>query len=271
MPTHSVSHTGVSHTGVGHTGVSLTLGRDFARAVDPCVLARDCGIVPDPIQSELLTTTARKTLVCCCRQWGKSTTTAIVALHEALYAAPAMVVVISPSQPQSTELFKKIHGFWQQLPGAPAAEQESLTRMELANGSRIISLPGSEKTVRGYSAATLIIMDEAARIPDELLASVTPMLATTDGRLIALSTPAGKRGWFYEIWHNGDNSWHRIKVAATDCARISPEFLAAELKLLGPQRYSEEYCLQFVDNAEAVFLTSIIQAAFTSEVTPLWA
>ena len=153
----------------------------------------------------------------------------------------------------------------------PLPEQESLTRMELANGSRIISLPGSEKTVRGYSAATLIIMDEAARIPDELLASVTPMLATTDGRLIALSTPAGKRGWFYEIWQTMATTPAPYQGRGHRLRWISPEFLAAELKLLGPQRYSEEYCLQFVDNAEAVFLTSIIQAAFTSEVTPLWA
>src|SRR5258706_5078849 len=195
----------------------LTLGRDFARALDPCILARDCGIPPDTIQAELLTTTARKTLVCCCRQWGKSTITAIVALHEALYGAPAMVVVISPSQPQSTELFKKIHGFWEKLPGAPAAEQESLTRMELANGSRIISLPGSEKTVRGYSAATLVIMDEAARVPDELLASVRPMLATTSGRFVALSTPAGKRGGVYEQWERGGD-WARVSVKGADVA-----------------------------------------------------
>jgi hypothetical protein len=240
----------------------LTLGRDFARALDPTVLARDCGIVPDAIQSQLLTTTSRKTLVCCCRQWGKSTTTAIVALHEALYAAPAMVVVISPSQPQSTELFKKIHGFWQQLPGAPAAEQESLTRMELANGSRIISLPGSEKTVRGYSAVTLVVMDEAARVGDELLASVRPMLATTSGRFIALTTPAGRRGWFYEAWEHGDG-WERFSVKGADCARISKEFLAEEMQALGPIRFSAEYECQFVDDNTSAFSTALIEMALT--------
>jgi hypothetical protein len=189
----------------------ISLGRDFARALDPVLLAGDCGIEPDTVQARLLSTVSRKVLVCCCRQWGKSTTTALVALHEALYAAPAMIVLISPSQPQSTELFKKIHGFWQRLPGSPEANQESLTRMELGNGSRIISLPGSEKTTRGYSAATLVVMDEASRVPDELLASVRPMLATTNGRFIGLSTPAGKRGWFYEAWSQGDG-WERVSV-----------------------------------------------------------
>jgi hypothetical protein len=245
----------------------LSLGRDFARALDPCILARDCGITPDAIQAGLLTTTARKTLVCCCRQWGKSTITALVALHEALYGAPAMVVVISPSQPQSTELFKKVHGFWQQLSGAPAAEQESLTRMELANGSRIISLPGSEKTVRGYSAASLVIMDEAARVPDELLASVRPMLATTSGRFIALSTPAGKRGWFYEQWERGED-WARFSVRGADCARIAPEFLAEELQALGPLLYSQEYEIQFVDQNTSAFSTVLIEMALRDDFRP---
>jgi hypothetical protein len=246
----------------------LTLGRDFARALDPCVLARDCGITPDATQAELLTTTARKTLVCCCRQWGKSTVTAIVALHEALYAGPeAMVVVISPSQPQSTELFKKIHNFWQQLPGAPAAEQESLTRLQLSNGARIVSLPGSEKTVRGYSAATLVVMDEAARVPDELLASVRPMLATTAGRFIALTTPAGRRGWFYEQWEHGED-WARFSVQGADCARISKEFLAEEMQALGPVRFSEEYQCQFIDQNTSAFSTALIEQALRDDFAP---
>jgi phage FluMu gp28-like protein len=245
----------------------LTLGRDFARALDPCILAQDCGIQPDAVQSQLLTTTARKTLVLCCRQWGKSTTTALVALHEALYAAPAMVVVISPSQPQSTELFKKIHGFWQQLSGAPAANQESLTRMELANGSRIISLPGSEKTVRGYSAATLVVMDEAARVPDELLQAVRPMLATTSGRFIALTTPAGRRGWFYEAWERGDD-WERFSVKGTDCSRISKEFLAEEMQALGPMRFSEEYGCAFIDQNTSAFSTALIEQALRDDFAP---
>jgi hypothetical protein len=82
-----------------------------------------------------LTTASRRVLVNCCRQWGKSSITALVAVHECLYAAPARAVLVSPSQPQSTELFKKVHSFWEELPGAPDARQESLTRMELSNGA----------------------------------------------------------------------------------------------------------------------------------------
>jgi Terminase large subunit, T4likevirus-type, N-terminal len=245
----------------------VAVGCDFARAFDPVLLAQDCGINPDPQQAKLLTSTSRKTLLNCTRQWGKSTTTALIALHEALYAAPAMIILVSPSQPQSTELFKKVHGFWSQLPGAPEANQESLTRMELSNGSRIISLPGSEKTTRGYSGATLIIMDEASRVPDEPLAAIRPMLATTAGRFFALSTPAGKRGWFYESWNSGEG-WEKVQVTAAACPRISPAFLEEERQALGPMRFAQEYCCEFIDDDTSVFNSDLIQEALTNDFDP---
>jgi hypothetical protein len=248
----------------------LSIADDFAMALDPVLFMRRCGIDPDLKQQELLTTTARRTLVCCTRQWGKSTTAAGLACHEVIYNSGALVILVSPSQQQSIELLKKVHSFWKLLPHAPAANQESLTRLSLENGSRVVSLPGSERTIRGYSAASLVIMDEAARVDDALLAAVRPMQATVeDCRFIALSTPAGKRGWFYEAWINGAG-WHRISVRADECERISAAFLAEELQSLGPMRYSEEYFVSFRDDSESVFPLGIIAAAFTDQVRPLW-
>jgi Terminase large subunit, T4likevirus-type, N-terminal len=246
---------------------AISLEKDFARALDPCILATDCGINPDPVQAKILMSNSSRLLLNCSRQWGKSTISALVALHTALYDAPAMIVLISPSQPQSTELFKKIHGFWSKLPGAPKADQETLTRMQLANGSRIVSLPGSEKTTRGYSAAKLVVMDEAARVPDELLAVVRPMLATTRGSFIALSTPAGRRGWFFEAWERGDG-WERVQVKAEDCPRISKEFLKEEMSELGPMQYSQEYECQFIENETSVFTSGLIEAALVDDFQP---
>ena len=166
-------------------------------------------------------------------------------------------------------MLRTIKGLLAKLDGAPESS-DSVLKLEMANGSRILALPGTEKTIRGLAGAALVIIDEAARVDDELLAAVRPMLATNaKGRLIALTTPAGKRGFFYEAWH-GDNSWHRVQVRAEDCPRISPAFLAEELRELGPTRYSEEYGLQFIDSDEAAFNTAIIDAAFTSEFRALW-
>jgi hypothetical protein len=238
----------------------------LADALDPVRFARSCGIACDPWQAQLLRSDARRALLLCSRQSGKSTTTALAALHTALYAA-GLVVIVSPSQRQSGEMIRTIRGFVSHLGLTPAGE--SVLKLEFDNGARIVALPGNEKTIRGIAAASLVIIDEAAAADDELLAGVTPMLATTNGKLIALSTPRGRRGWFYDAWH-GDNDWLRIKVAASDCPRISKKFLADELRVLGPQRFAEEYQLAFIDNDEAVFPSGIIERAFTSEVVPLW-
>jgi hypothetical protein len=104
------------------------------------------------------------------------------------------------------------------------------------------------------------LTDEAARVSDDLYHSVRPMLAVSNGRLVALSTPFGQRGWFYEAWH-GPEPWFRVKVPATDCPRISAEFLAAERRALGPRWYAMEYGLEFLGLAGAVFDAADVDAA----------
>jgi phage FluMu gp28-like protein len=213
--------------------------------------------------------TASRVLLLCARQTGKSTVSALIALATAIRQAGALVLLVSPSQRQSGELFRTVMRHLRSLVDAPGITAESALRLELANGSRIVALPGDEKTIRGFAGATLIVLDEAARVEDDLIAAVRPMLATSGGRLIMLSTPFGKRGAFYEAW-TGDPSWHRVRVPADQCPRISKQFLEEELRELGAQRFSEEYGLEFLEPDEAVFPTAIIDAAFTNEVLPLW-
>lgn len=247
----------------------MSMARDIARALDPVLLARDCGIEPDPWQADLLRSTAPRILELAARQVGKSTTTGLIALDTALHKPKSLTLVLSPSLRQSAEFQRTLMGMHRNLRGAPGLNAESVLKAEFANGSRVLALPGSDRTVRGYAGVDLAIIDEASRVDDELIAAVRPMLATSNGRLIALTTPAGKRGWFYEAWI-GDADWHRVRITPDMCPRITPEFLAEELKALGPERYSEEYGLEFRDNDEAVFPVGVIEKAFSSEVQPLW-
>jgi len=246
------------------------MGQDIARALDPSLIAHDAGITPDPWQEDLMRSDADRALLLCGRQTGKTTTASFIALSTAIYKKPgALILVVSPSQRQSGEIFRTIMMHHSRLKGVPELRAESALRAELANGSRILALPGTERTIRGYAAADLILVDEAARCEDDLLQAVRPMLATSNGRLIALTTPAGKRGWFYEAWI-GEGNWHRVKVPASECPRITPEFLAEERAEMGAMRFSEEYELQFVDDDTQAFPTEIISNAFTSSVRPLW-
>jgi hypothetical protein len=193
----------------------------------------------------------------------------VCALNAAIYDAPATIVLISPSLRQSVELYRTFHAMYSHLPGRPAALYETLTRLELENGSRIISLPGSERTVRGLASVDLIIIDEAARVEDDLLAATRPMLAVSNGSLFALSTPAGKRGWFYEAWLRGVG-WQRISIKSTDCPRIDPAFLEAEREALGPLLFGQEYMCEFFDDGMQVFATELIERAMRRDVPTLF-
>lgn len=247
------------------------MARDLARALDPVLLARDCHIEPDDWQADLLRSEAKRMLLLCARQTGKTTTTSLMALDTALHQPKSLVLILSPSQRQSAEMQRTVMSMHRNLRGVPGLNAESALKSEFTNGSRILALPGTEKTVRGYAGVDLAIIDEASRVDDDLIAAVRPMLATKpNARLIALTTPAGKRGWFYESWISEVENWHRIRVGPEECPRITEEFLAEELKALGPERYSEEYGLEFRDNDEAVFPVGVIEKAFTEEVQPLW-
>jgi hypothetical protein len=167
----------------------------LAHALDPVLFAEACGITCDKWQADVLRSSAKRALLLCSRQSGKSTACALASLHTALFAA-GLVVIVSPSQRQSGEMIRTIRGFIGHL-GLKLGE--TALKIEFDNGGRIVALPGSERTVRGLSAASLVIVDEASRVADELLGAVRPMLAVTNGRMIALSTPAGRRGFFTRL------------------------------------------------------------------------
>ena len=246
----------------------MLMASDIRLALDASLIGERVGLTLDAWQAQLLTERPRRALLLCSRQAGKSTVTALMALHAAIYD-PGLILLLSPSQRQSQELFRLVLLFHAKLADAPELVAESALRAEMANGSRIIALPGSERTTRGYAAAKLVVIDEAARVDDALMAAIRPTLGVSDGSLIALTTPAGRRGWFYEAWI-GDDSWHRVKVAASACPRLSAAFLAEELRELGPMMFKQEYELEFVDDAEAVFNTMIVAAAFSDAVRSLW-
>jgi hypothetical protein len=208
----------------------------------------------------------------CSRQSGKSLCAAAVALREALLRPPALILILSPSGRQSKEFFKdKFLRLYKSLGRPVGAVQESSVEMELANGSRVVALPGDEDTIVGYSGVRLLVVDEAARVPDSLYYYVRPMLAVSRGMLVVLSTPKGRRGWFYEEWTNPKSaeSWERAEIPATMCPRISPEFLAKERGEIGEFMYTQEYLLHFNDLIGSLFNKTDIDAALAADVRPL--
>jgi len=236
------------------------------------LLARRAGIEPDAWQAGVLRSTERQVALLCSRQAGKSTVTSLLALHEALHRAGALVLLLSPSLRQSQELFLKVKGAYAALSGEQIhAREESALRMHFSNDARIVALPGSkEATIRGFSGVDLLVIDEASRVSDELYQAVRPMLAVSGGRIVLLTTPFGKRGFFHHEWEEGGRDWHRTKITAYDCPRISREWLEVERKAIGDWWFRQEHLCEFVESIDSVFLYDDIQRALDADVQPLF-
>ena len=100
--------------------------------------------------------------------------------------------------------------------------RSTAVEIELTQFSHIVCLPCKEATIRGYSKVHLLIIDEAARVPDDVYRAARPMIAVTGGPIVCLSTPFGRRGFFWNAWARGGNDWARIEVPASKCPRIKP-------------------------------------------------
>lgn len=238
---------------------------------NPVLMAERIGIEPDPWQADVLKSDAHQMMLLCSRQSGKSTVSSVLGLHKALYTDNSLTLLASPSLRQSQELFRKIKDGLNPLRStAPGLSAESALRLEFSNGSRIVALPGSEATIRGYSGVDLLIVDEATRVPDELYQAVRPMLAVSGGRIVLLSTPFGKRGFFFHEWAESLDAWLRIKITADKCPRIDREWLARERNLIGDWWYRQEYMCEFVETTDSVFSYDDIARAISPDVKPLF-
>jgi hypothetical protein len=235
-----------------------------AMRADPAATLTLAGLPPDPWQQQILRTKATRILLCCCRQSGKSTTAAALALCTAMLEPGSLILLLSPTLRQSGELYRKLVSQYRAIGSPVATERETALTIEFVNGSRVVSLPENEASVRGYSGVRLLVIDEASRVADDLYKAIRPMLAVSRGRLVALSTPFGKRGWYWDEFRS-TNKWERVRVTAAQCPRISAEFLAEEKKALGEHWYNQEYNVSFEEAIDSVFRQSDIEAAFADD------
>jgi len=239
-------------------------------ALDPVALASHAGFTLDAWQRAVLLSEAHQIILLVTRQGGKSTVSSIRALHRALYTPASLVLLLAPSYRQSRELFRKVKDTLAALPFSVALASESALELEFSNGARIVALPGKESTIRGFSGVSLLIVDEASRVPDELYNAIRPMLAVSGGDIILLSTPFGKRGFYFEEWENGGAAWQRVRVTAHQCPRITPAFLEQERRQIPDFFFKQEYMCGFVETDSQVFSYDDIQRALDPTVKPLF-
>lgn len=235
------------------------MNREYANTIaatlDPVYFMRAAfDMEPDTWQKKLLRKSPERALLLCSRQSGKSTVSACIALFTAVSKPSSLVLIISKASRQAEELFRKMKtglGFVTENKIIDVVH-ETQRMIEFSNGSRVLSLPGKHETIRAYSSVSYLIIDEASQVPDELYKTVRPMLAVSGGNIICMTTPYGKRGFFFEAWKS-DSSWYKVKITAEDCPRITDEFIQEELEASGEWWVKQEYFCEFVDSEDQLF------------------
>lgn len=245
-----------------------SLARELAYALDPVRWAEErLGIILDPWQRRVLSTSKKQVALNCSRQSGKSQVAAIAAAHVAIYKPGALVLLVARAKRQADELGLKAAQILRQV--GVQLEGDSLSSSRLANGSRIIALPGDNPGgIRSYSAVSLLAVDEAGFVPDETYTAVAPMLAVSRGRRFLMSTPNGRQGFFYDAWTNGGDDWHREKVTAWEVPRIEKAWLESEKRSRGAWIFSQEFECEFLTTDTQLFSHDLIASLFVPDVRP---
>jgi hypothetical protein len=245
---------------------------------DPVRYVMAGGFKPDPWQIRFLRSGSAYRMLNCSRQVGKSTTVAWGALHRAIYYPNSLILLVSRGERQSIELMIKVREAMSTAVDLPGLVRDGTMTLEFDNGSRMLALPGKGESIRGFSSVNLLVLDEAALIPNDLYVAVRPMLAVSQGDMWTLSTPFGARGWWHDIYKKiradlraaRRPRWEYYEIPATACPRITAEFLEEERLSMGEWWYRQEYECRFLDPLGSMFTSRDVDAAFAEE-TMAWA
>jgi hypothetical protein len=233
-------------------------------ASDPVERFRRTIAEPDHWQSTYLL--ARDEFICCLcsRQTGKSSATSILAYDT--IAKGEFVLILAPSERQSIELLRKIQHARNADRHAPPLIRSTMTEVELLGGGRCVVVPASSDTLRGFSAASLIIVEEAAFCPDEAINAILPSRAE-DGRVIMITTPGGsKECFFYQAWSQGNV--RKIMARSTEIPRMTRK-VAFDRMHMPSKKFQVEHLLQWLGNATQFIDTAVINAAFSDSVAAI--
>jgi hypothetical protein len=207
--------------------------------LDPVLFAQEALVIklpngkkvpfePDEKQAAALRCRKKRIVLLWARQRGKSDIVALRALHRALFWAGSMILIVSASEDQALEVMRKVNTHRRKLEVEGKPLEDNKGGLELHNRSRIVALPASVGTIRGYSSVDLLIEDESAEVPDDLHETVKPMLQVSDGTMFLMGTPKGPRGHFSDIWHHGGDEWEKSRSTAWENPRVRQAQLERE-------------------------------------------
>ena len=181
-------------------------------------------------------------------------------------------MLVSRAHMQTSGLLEKVKDFLPLLGLTQMLRGDGVNRksVKLPNGSRIVALPGGPRPARSHSKVSMVVIDEAAMVPEAVFEAVAPTMARTNGELILASTPMGKRGTFYKVWTYGGGEWCKVfgPVDETPGAKgaITAAFLARETADRGEDCVDQEFRCVFMDIDSHMFGEDSLRGVFSDEL-----
>ncbi len=227
------------------------------------------GVKPVSYQVELLEDDSPSILFIGGRQIGKSTTLAAKALWNAFVKPQQDILLVSKTQRQSRVIFQIIYRFIVSNTFLQKhTDKLNLTEIRFDNQSVIRCLPAGKagETIRGF-AATHIIYDEAAFIPDEVFTAVSPSMSVRGVQVIYSSTPNGKRGFFYTMFLEESQKSGKARktsiyrVKSTESPITNQEHLKQLRQIMTTGAFQQEFETEFLDEVGMFFSYSLIYAS----------
>jgi hypothetical protein len=205
------------------------------------------------------------------RQFGKTTAGACLMTHHLAYGPPNTTnIIVGPSQRIAMENIRRIRQYL--LRAEVKLLSDNAMSLELHNGSRVIALPADPSTVRGLTIGSpdgepgIALCDESSRTDDELyLSAVRPMLSryAARNRLVLLSTPAAKQGFFYNAWTSEGDEFIKVRARWEDSPHITPKMIEQERLSLTADQFRTEWLGEFSEGTDTrIFGLDLINSAF---------
>lgn len=202
---------------------------------------------------------ARYRIICSGRQAGKSRALAVLALQRAFSQPGAVVLIVSAGETAARRLLAEVATLAKSPMLSASVLDDNQTVLVLSNGSRVMSVPASQKQIRGW-AVDLLILDEAGWISNEIWRAAEPAIIARPGsRVIMCSSPWGGPEDFYrQLWQRGMDSPGGMYESWHWPSSISPlvdQSLLDEIESRETSEYfRREYLAEWTDDA-GLFLT----------------
>lgn len=244
----------------------------IALAADPVLYARErMNANPIGYQEQIMRDRNQYIGIVCARQVGKTWTVGMKSGHFAASTPNGLGLIFAPSEQQAVNLLNAARPYIRQS-GVEIVD-DLKKEIVFSNGAELRALPGSTKTIRGWSGPGLLIIDEAAFSDNDLWYAVEPMIAGSGGQVIALSSADATYGFFYDAMTGDDPHWSRYKVTAYEWLRVNlpadiaaktgydREWLEWKRNTLPERIFKREYLAEFVDPVGTLISADVAKRA----------